>query len=64
MPRILIQVPPYCLRIGLLKRSAMRYIEGTITRVIKKAKVKPNIIVQAKGFQKLALAPPKKNVRI
>ena len=60
IPMIEIHLPPNCLCIGRFNLSAIRYILGTITNVIKKAKVNPNIIVQARGFQKEALSPPKK----
>ena len=55
-----IHFPPNCLCIGRFNLSAIRYILGTMTSVMKNAKVNPNIIVQASGFQKEALSPPKK----
>ena len=60
MPSILIQVPPNKRRIGRFNRSAIRYILGTITKVIKNANVNPKMMVQDNGFQNLALSPPKK----
>ena len=60
MPSILIHLPPNNLRMGLLSLSAIRYMAGTIISVMKKAKVKPKIMVQLSGFQKLAFPPPKK----
>ena len=60
MPSILIHFPPNIFRIGLLNLSAIRYIAGTITSVIKNANVNPKMIVQLNGFQKTALSPPKK----
>ena len=60
MPRKEIHLPPNILRIGLFKRSAIRYIPGTISKVIKKAKARPKIMVQESGFQNTTLSPPKK----
>ena len=60
IPRKDIHFPPYILRIGLLNLSAIRYMLGTINKVIKNAKVKPNMIVQESGFQNALLSPPKK----
>ncbi len=58
IPTIDIHFPPNILLIGLLKRSAIRYILGTTISVIKNADINPNIIVQANGFQNDALSPP------
>src|SRR5947209_1623817 len=60
MPRKDIHLPPYILRIGRLRRSEMRYIPGTINKVMKKAKAKPKMIVHDNGFQNTTLSPPKK----
>src|SRR5690348_4462428 len=60
IPRMEIHFPPYCLRIGRFSLSAIRYILGTIIKVIKKANARPNMIVHDKGFQKTTLSPPKK----
>ena len=60
MPKKLIQVPPNILRIGLRKRSAIKYILGTIISVMKNAKASPNIMVQLSGFQNATLSPPQK----
>ena len=59
IPKKEIHLPPYILRIGLFNRSAIRYMLGTMNRVMKKAKANPKIIVQDSGFQKTALSPPK-----
>ena len=55
-----IHLPPNCLLIGLLKRSAIKYIPGTMNSVIKNANAKPKMIVQLNGFQNATLSPPKK----
>ena len=60
IPKKLIHVPPKVLRMGLFNLSAMRYIAGTIIRVMKKANANPKMMVQLKGFQKATLSPPKK----
>src|SRR5690606_17383697 len=60
IPIKLIHLPPYILRMGRRSLSAIKYIEGTITSVIKNAKASPKIIVQLSGFQKATLSPPKK----
>ena len=41
MDSILIHLPPNMRRIGLRKRSAIRYMAGTIISVMKNAKIKP-----------------------
>ena len=64
MPSMEIHLPPNCLRIGRLSLSAIRYMLGTIMSVIKNANASPKIIVHESGFQKRALSPPKKYVRI
>ena len=60
MPRIDTHFPPYILLIGLLKRSEIKYMLGTISKVMKKANAKPKMMVQESGFQNTALSPPKK----
>ena len=60
IPRIEIHFPPNILLIGRLNLSAIKYIPGTISRVIKKAKAKPKIMVHDNGFQNTTLSPPKK----
>jgi hypothetical protein len=55
----LINLPPNMRSIGLRKRSAIKYIEGTIIKVMKKARAKPKIMVHDKGFQNTTLSPPK-----
>ena len=59
IPSMEIHLPPYCLRIGRLSLSAIRYMLGTIMSVIKNANASPKIIVHESGFQKRALSPPK-----
>src|ERR1700709_1178196 len=59
IPRKDIHLPPKWRRMGLLSLSASRYILGTMNRVMKKAKVRPKMMVQDRGFQKTALSPPK-----
>ena len=59
MPSMDIHFPPNMLRIGLLNLSAMIYILGTITSVMKNANANPNMIVHDNGFQNVALSPPK-----
>jgi len=51
---------PKNLSIGLLKRSAIRYILGTITSVKKKENIKPKMMVQLNGPQNTTLSQPKK----
>jgi hypothetical protein len=58
MPIMDTHFPPNILLIGRLKRSAIRYIDGTITSVIKNAEIRPKMIVHASGFQNEALSPP------
>ena len=60
IPKKLIHLPPYILRMGLRNLSAIRYMAGTIINVIKKAKANPKMMVQLNGFQKATLSPPKK----
>ena len=59
MPRKEIHFPPQWRRIGLLSRSEITYMLGTIKSVIKKAKARPKMMVQDRGFQNTALSPPK-----
>ena len=51
---------PKNLSMGRFNLSAIRYILGTITRVRKKEKSRPKMIVQLKGPQNTTLSPPKK----
>ena len=60
IPNMLIHLPPYILRIGRRKRSAIKYMLGTMNRVMKNAKERPKMIVHDSGFQNVTLSPPKK----
>src|SRR5690348_1417060 len=51
MPIIEIHLPPNMRRIGRFSLSAIRYMLGTITSVIKNANAKPKMIVHDNGFQ-------------
>jgi len=53
-------LPPNLFLIGLFNLSAIKYIAGTISKVIKNANAKPKIIVHERGFQNTTLSPPKK----
>ena len=55
-----IHFPPYMLRIGLFRRSEIKYIDGTISSVIKNAKINPKMLVHESGFQNTELSPSKK----
>jgi hypothetical protein len=59
IPRNETHLPPQWRRIGRLSRSAIRYMLGTMNRVMKKAKARPKMMVQDSGFQNTALSPPK-----
>ena len=59
IPRKEIHLPPQWRRMGRLRRSAIRYMLGTMKRVIKKAKARPKMMVHDSGFQNTALSPPK-----
>ena len=60
MPKKLIHFPPNMVLMGRFNLSAIRYMAGTKTRVIKNANAKPKMIVQLNGFQNALLSPPKK----
>ena len=64
IPIIDTHLPPYILRMGLLSLSAIRYIPGTITSVIKNAEINPKMIVHASGFQNLAAVTTNEYMRV